>query len=42
MIESFYGTSGMPIGILIDQLGTDLVLSTLGIAVARPDRHFRR
>jgi predicted permease len=34
MIESFYGTSGMPIGILIDQLGTYLVLSTLGIAVA--------
>jgi malate permease and related proteins len=27
MIESFYGSSGMPIGILIDQLGTYLVLS---------------
>jgi malate permease and related proteins len=34
MIESFYGNNGMPIGILIDQLGTYLVLSTLGIAVA--------
>jgi predicted permease len=34
MIESFYGAHGMPIGILIDQLGTYLVLSTLGIAVA--------
>jgi malate permease and related proteins len=34
MIETFYGAGGMPIGILIDQLGTYLVLSTLGIAVA--------
>ena len=34
MIETFYGTSGLPIGILIDQLGTYLVLSTLGITVA--------
>ena len=34
MIETFYGTGGMPIGILIDQLGTYLVLSTLGIVVA--------
>jgi len=34
MIEAFYGAHGMPIGILIDQLGTYLVLSTLGIAVA--------
>jgi predicted permease len=34
MIESFYGSSGLPIGILIDQLGTYLVLSTLGITVA--------
>ena len=34
MIESFYGRSEMGIGILIDQLGTYLVLSTLGIAVA--------
>jgi hypothetical protein len=31
MIESFYGTNGMPIGIIIDQLGTYLVLSTIGI-----------
>jgi malate permease and related proteins len=31
MIESFYGSSGMPIGIIIDQLGTYLVLSTIGI-----------
>jgi malate permease and related proteins len=34
MIETFYGSTGLPIGILIDQLGTYLVLSTLGIAVA--------
>jgi predicted permease len=34
MIEAFYGTGGMAIGILIDQLGTYLVLSTLGIAIA--------
>jgi malate permease and related proteins len=34
MIESFYGQNQMAIGILIDQLGTYLVLSTLGIAVA--------
>jgi predicted permease len=31
MIESFYGPGGMPIGIMIDQLGTYLVLSTAGI-----------
>ena len=31
MIESFYGSSGMPVGIIIDQLGTYLVLSTIGI-----------
>jgi predicted permease len=31
MIESFYGAGGMPIGIMIDQLGTYLVLSTIGI-----------
>ena len=31
MIESFYGPDGMPIGIMIDQLGTYLVLSTAGI-----------
>jgi predicted permease len=34
MIETFYGPTGMAIGILIDQLGTYLVLSTLGIAIA--------
>lgn len=34
MIESFYGPDYLPIGILIDQLGSYLVLSTLGIAVA--------
>jgi predicted permease len=34
MIEAFYGPNGIPTGILIDQLGTYLVLSTLGIAIA--------
>jgi predicted permease len=34
MIETFYGTSDLSTGILIDQLGTYLVLSTLGIVVA--------
>jgi predicted permease len=34
MIEAFYGTIGIPTGILIDQLGTYLVLSTFGIAIA--------
>lgn len=34
MIEAFYGRAGMATGILIDQLGTYLVLSTLGITVA--------
>jgi predicted permease len=34
IIEAFYGTTGMPTGILIDQLGTYLVLSTLGITIA--------
>src|ERR1700737_2429805 len=34
MIETFYGVSFLGIGILIDQLGTYLVLSTLGIMVA--------
>jgi predicted permease len=34
MIETFYGTNGMPIGVLISQFGTYLVLSTLGIAIA--------
>ena len=31
MIEAFYGPGGMPTGIVIDQLGTYLVLSTIGI-----------
>lgn len=31
MIEAFYGPSGMPVGILIDQLGSYLALSTVGI-----------
>ena len=34
MIETFYGAQGLPTGIMIDQLGTYLVLSTLGITVA--------
>ena len=34
MIQAFYGSGGMATGILIDQLGTYLVLSTLGITVA--------
>lgn len=34
MIETFYGAKDLSIGILIDQLGTYLVLSTLGITVA--------
>jgi len=34
MIESFYGAPYMAIGLLIDQLGTYLVLSTVGILVA--------
>ena len=34
MIEAFYGASGMATGILIDQLGTYLVLSTVGLAIA--------
>ncbi len=34
MIETFYGPQGLPTGIVIDQLGTYLVLSTLGITVA--------
>jgi len=34
MIETFYGTGGLTTGLLIDQLGSYLVLGTLGIAVA--------
>jgi len=34
MIEAYYGRSGISTGILIDTLGTYLVLSTLGITIA--------
>ena len=34
MIEAFYGAAYLPVGIVIDQLGTYLVLSTLGILAA--------
>jgi predicted permease len=34
MIETFYGSRGLALGILIDQMGTYLVLSTIGIVVA--------
>jgi predicted permease len=34
MIQAFYGPKDLAIGIIIDQLGTYLVLSTLGIALA--------
>jgi predicted permease len=34
MIETFYGASFLGVGILIDQLGTYMVLSTFGIIVA--------
>jgi len=34
MIETFYGSEFLGLGILIDQLGTYLVLSTVGILVA--------
>ena len=34
MIETFYGASFLGLGILIDQLGTYMVLSTVGIVVA--------
>lgn len=34
MIEAFFGTSQMGIGILIDQLGSYLILSTLGVIIA--------
>jgi predicted permease len=36
MIESYYGPQHLSTGILIDQLGTYLVLSTAGITVAYP------
>ena len=34
MIEAFYGAEYLALGVLMDQLGTYLVLSTLGILVA--------
>ena len=34
MIETYYGSHGLGLGILIDQMGTYLVLSTLGLVVA--------
>jgi malate permease and related proteins len=34
MIDSFYGSRFLPIGILIDQLGSYLILGTLGILIA--------
>ena len=34
MIETYYGTEGLGVGILVDQAGTYLVLSTLGILMA--------
>ncbi len=34
MIETFYGTAYLSTGIMIDQLGTYLVLSTAGIVIA--------
>ncbi len=34
MIEAFYGKAGLASGIIVDQLGSFMVLSTLGITVA--------
>jgi malate permease and related proteins len=34
MIEAYYGAGGLAVGILIDQLGTYMVLSTAGIVIA--------
>jgi predicted permease len=34
MIESLYGRDGMPLGMLIDQLGSYLALSTVGVMAA--------
>jgi malate permease and related proteins len=39
MIETFYGPQNLALGILIDQMGTYLVLSTLGILVAAMYSH---
>lgn len=35
MIEAFYGTAWMSIGIVMDQLGSYVILALLGIAIAR-------
>ncbi len=34
MIEAYYGKGFLPVGLIVDQFGSFLVLSTLGIAVA--------
>jgi len=34
MIEAYYGQEFLPVGLIVDQFGSFLVLSTLGIAVA--------
>lgn len=34
MIEAFFGNEGLPTGLLVDQIGTFLVVSTLGILIA--------
>ena len=34
MIEAFYGTGGVALGLVIDQLGSYLALATLGIVIA--------
>jgi hypothetical protein len=34
MIEAYYGKEFLPVGLIVDQFGSFLVLSTLGIAVA--------
>ena len=39
MIEAYYGAQGLALGILIDQMGTYLVLSTLGLVVAATYGH---
>ena len=38
MIETFYGPQFLGLGILIDQLGSYFVLSTLGILLGSPNR----
>ena len=39
MIETFFGRGPLGLGILIDQLGTYMVLSTLGVVIAAPYSH---